>query len=452
MGAFSPSGREVLTVCNVAADKETEGRLRWWDVATGEPLTPFLVHSGEVHHAAISPRGSLTITACENGAAWLWPTSGPETRLSSDLQKLVEVLSGQRLDPRLGPVPLGQEALEARWRDLRSQYRNQFQKSSERIAAWHRFESEDCEAAKQWSATSWHLDRLIADCPTDWRTIVRRGNVDYAEGFREKAAERFAKAVKLGPPQEVYPAIKDQTDQYVAAKQWQAARWYLDWLLARLPEDAPLYVQRAGVCSQQGDRAQRLADLVKAVELGAGESVPAQLATERAMEGKWAEASRLLSLARERGRPFSFAHALACLKAGDLEGYRSVCEVSLVEAALHGGPNEANEAAWLCALKPGALTDPGRAVKLAEVALAGGSHETRAIYLNTLGAVLFRAKRHREAISKLNESIKLTSGGGFDDWVFLGFAHHALDEREEARRWFEKAKAAQKPGQTHEIH
>jgi tetratricopeptide (TPR) repeat protein len=415
-------------------------------VATGEPLTPSLVHPGEVYHAAISPRGGLVVTACETGGAWLWATPEPDARSAADLEKLAGVLSGQRLDPRLGPVPVAHGVLETDLATLRAQYPDQFQRSTERLAAWHRFEVDECEAVGNWSAAAWHLDRLLANRPTDWALLVRRGHVDYSAGNPARAAERFAEASKLGPRPEVHAAVRERADQYRATRQWPAALWYLNWLVTERPDEAALYVQRAAVYHHQNDVIKRTADLVKAVELGAGGGVPAQLATVRAADGKWVEAARLLALARERGQPQWSAHALACLKAGDRDGYRRVCEARIADASAGGGPDDANQAAWLCVLAPGAVPDLNGAVKLVEGALATSLPEMRAGYLNTLGAILYRAGRHRDAIARLQEGIKLSGLDGLEDWVFLGLAHHALGETEEARRLLDRVRAAPQPG------
>lgn len=97
------------------------------------------------------------------------------------------------------------------------------------------------------------------------------------------------------------------------------------------------------------------------------------------------------------------------------------------------------------ALAPGATADYSRAVKLAETALATGGGEMRAGHLNTQGAVLYRAGRHREAVARLQEAITLTGEGGVEDRIFLGLARHALGEMKEARRWLDKIRAASQP-------
>jgi hypothetical protein len=69
--------------------------------------------------------------------------------------------------------------------------------------------------------------------------------------------------------------------------------------------------------------------------------------------------------------------------------------------------------------------------------------------MNTLGAVLYRAGRHREAIAKLDKGMALSkayfgTAGSVEDWIFLGLAHHAIGETDEAKKWLEKVRAAPK--------
>ena len=199
--AFSADGQRLLTVCNVSTDRGTEGRVRWWDAATGEPLGPPLFHPAMIHHAAISQRGNLVVSACEVGGGFLWPTPEPATRPADDLRKLAEILSGQHLDPRLGPIALPHETLGSTWRELRAKYPDDFRSSPERLSAWQRFEVGECESTGQWYAAAWHLDRLLAQRPTDWELLARRAHVHYCAGETERVVAKYAEAGKLAPAQ-----------------------------------------------------------------------------------------------------------------------------------------------------------------------------------------------------------------------------------------------------------
>jgi len=63
----------------------------------------------------------------------------------------------------------------------------------------------------------------------------------------------------------------------------------------------------------------------------------------------------------------------------------------------------------------------------------------KAIYLNTLGAALYRAGRLEEAIRRLEEGIQLRNGTSIpQDWVFLATAHHRLGHRAQARQYLDR--------------
>jgi uncharacterized protein HemY len=100
-------------------------------------------------------------------------------------------------------------------------------------------------------------------------------------------------------------------------------------------------------------------------------------------------------------------------------------------------PDRANQIAWCCALAPSTITNFEDVVKLAEVAVnwVRLPHQ-RADALITLGAVLYRAGRHEEAIRRLEEGLGARSGsGGPHVYAFLAMAHHKLGHRDEALRW-----------------
>ncbi len=65
-------------------------------------------------------------------------------------------------------------------------------------------------------------------------------------------------------------------------------------------------------------------------------------------------------------------------------------------------PDEANWAAWACVLAPDTIADWPTAIALANKAVQ--SDPKSAMYLNTLGAVLYRAGRFDEALARLSEA------------------------------------------------
>jgi WD40 repeat protein len=63
--AFAPDGQTILTG---SADKTA----RLWEVATGKPVGPPLVHRGPVSAVAICPNGQLFLTGGDDKTAQLW--------------------------------------------------------------------------------------------------------------------------------------------------------------------------------------------------------------------------------------------------------------------------------------------------------------------------------------------------------------------------------------------
>ena len=60
---------------------------------------------------------------------------------------------------------------------------------------------------------------------------------------------------------------------------------------------------------------------------------------------------------------------------------------------------------------------------------------------NTLALAEYRAGHWNESIAASERSMALRNGGNANDWLFLAMAHWRKGEKDEARRWFDKAVA-----------
>jgi WD40 repeat protein len=124
-------------------------------------------------------------------------------------------------------------------------------------------------------------------------------------------------------------------------------------------------------------------------------------------------------------------HLLIRLRAGDLAGYRAGCAAVISRFGRDERPGFVEPVAWACALGPDALADWGPMVRAVEAAVK--QRPENAELRKTLGAVLVRAGRAREAIAALQESIRVNGhGGNAFDWLFLALAHHHLGHSREA--------------------
>jgi tetratricopeptide (TPR) repeat protein len=98
----------------------------------------------------------------------------------------------------------------------------------------------------------------------------------------------------------------------------------------------------------------------------------------------------------------------------------------------------ANALAWFLATCPDPqFRDPARAVEWARKAVDRAPQEGP--FWNTLGVAQYRAGDPKAAVAALQKSMRLLGGGEATDWFFLAMAHWKLDERGEARNWYDKA-------------
>jgi hypothetical protein len=124
-------------------------------------------------------------------------------------------------------------------------------------------------------------------------------------------------------------------------------------------------------------------------------------------------------------------HLLLCLRAGDAAGYRAGCSALISRFGRDGRPGFVEPVAWACALAPDALADLRPVARGVEAAVK--QRPENAELRKTLGAVLVRAGRSREAITALQESIRVNGhGGNAFDWLFLALAHHRLGHAQQA--------------------
>jgi Flp pilus assembly protein TadD len=60
-------------------------------------------------------------------------------------------------------------------------------------------------------------------------------------------------------------------------------------------------------------------------------------------------------------------------------------------------------------------------------------------YWNTLGVAHYRNGDARAAVAALETSMRLRAGGNSFDWFVLAMAHSRLGDRDQARRWYDRA-------------
>jgi WD40 repeat protein len=110
--AFSPDGSMIVT----ASDDNTA---RVWNTATGEALTPPLLHHdwGKVTDAAFSPDGQWVATASEDGTARLWKLEKEERPLDA-LLHFSRVMTGFQVTSGT-LLPILSEELAQDWKEFK---------------------------------------------------------------------------------------------------------------------------------------------------------------------------------------------------------------------------------------------------------------------------------------------------------------------------------------------
>ena len=441
--AFSPDPQGKLILAGYA-----DGSARLWDRATQKPLGAPVFQSSAIYAVTFAPDGRSFVTTSADGNTRCWPvpTATSETvdqiALRLQVRTALEMGEGQTV-VQLAPAEWQRRRQLLAARDASSTSTLTFDR------AFHEARARDAEQDGDWFAAKWHLDHLIAAQnqkpeASAWLLYARRARCQLADGAHvDQAAAEYERALKRGSRQELSNWYRHCQVECRSAKNWTAALWYLDQVIAAEPNDWQLFADRAIVHEKLDRRPEREADRSQAVKLGADSSFLLQLSEDYAQEGEWKKSAASMALARERGDTSigtAQSHALLCLKADDLAGYRQVCAGIVAKAAPMPSVGAANTLAWVCAIGPDAVADYTKPVASGELAVRLASPGSKYGVLNTLGAILYRAGRYREAITRLNEGIHASNGdGGIHDWIFLAMAHHRLDETIQARKFLAKA-------------
>jgi serine/threonine protein kinase/WD40 repeat protein/Flp pilus assembly protein TadD len=453
--AFSPDGAFLLTA------HET-GSAQLWAIATRKPVGPPAVFLGPIRAVSFTPDGKSCLCVAADGTVRRWPVPAPFAE--PDLARLadrVALTTGQRMDDNQGldSIPAKE------WRALRAKLVGEGSTAlvpPRPDADWHDAVAADAEQDGDAYGAEWHLDRLVALRPSDWTIPARRGRILAVAGRRDEADVAYAAARRLAPtPQVLSDWLRAAAADDEAAGRKEAALWNLDRAIALTPGDWTLYALWAGLA----DPARAIADEDEAIRLGAEPTLIEGAADRAAGTGDWKRAATLLTqMARNPDLPMParYLQAVACLKAGDVAGYRAAC-AGMAQRLPRGDPklshHESNSAAKASALGPKGTDDWPRALawtehaltRLAEIekarpALKEVIRRERNRFMNTRGAVLYRAGRFEEAAKVLREGMNLhPNGGEFDDWLFLALAEYRLGHAGAAKAAAAKARAVPRP-------
>jgi Flp pilus assembly protein TadD len=225
-----------------------------------------------------------------------------------------------------------------------------------------------------------------------------------------------------------------------------AAIWHLDRVITAQPDHPIAWTLKALLLEDAGRKDEARTALDRAIDQLEDDDQIAQLAWRlgnlEAEVGHWSQASTAFNTSIARGRINSDTYyplVLSLVAAGDLGGVRRANADMLARFGAATDPQLCNSVAWPCVLAADAVDDLETPVRLANLAVKGAPDDEQPMYMNTLGAALYRAARFDDAIGQLTEGIKRRHGASEpQDWVFLALAHHHLGHRDQALHWLEK--------------
>jgi WD40 repeat protein/serine/threonine protein kinase/tetratricopeptide (TPR) repeat protein len=394
---FSGDGKRLATA-------GADSTVKLWDVASGQVIHTLKGHASRVMGVAFSPDGRRLASASQDKTVKLWDTDTGQEALT--LRGHTSIVYGVAFRPDGGQLAsAGVDGIRL-W-DAREATPAGTEAVRKLGIAWHQRQASDCQAARQWSAALFHRNRLVELQPDRGARYAARAVVFMESGQTLRAAADILKSGRLGPPEDVASPFNIQGVAHYYKQEYYSALAYFAVAVRLHPRSALFHFNRGTTHIQLGNWRWAAADFARGIDLQ-----PENLQAR---------------------------HTLACLrlKAGQTAEYRKTCREMLDRFGRERAPAVANTLAWVCVLGPDAVGDFEQPVRLAQAALAGRP-KTYA-YLNTLGAALYRAGHHQDAVRQLEEAIAVNGGSGTaGDWVFLAMAHYRLGNAREAKEWLAK--------------
>jgi tetratricopeptide (TPR) repeat protein len=324
--------------------------------------------------------------------------------------------------------------------------------------------------------------------PARWYELYVLGIAQYRAGNFEQAVLRLRESLSAGPEMPVraisYPVLAmahhrlgesvearealrsaaEAAEQFTtelyenpggswvihqdAGPAWPIAWW--DWLEFRLycreaqlmidgappPDDPRTHILRARALA--GLRRNFAADIEYAVALQHGMDNPQICVEARRSAGysavgrrEWQAAAAEFAKACELAPDDSYLwryRAIACLAAGDFDGYRQASSAMLERFRNTDDPETAGNVLLVCVLRDDALPDMAALLPLTMIADSIWHWGEWA-----RGAALYRAGRYEESVECFEAAANIYRPRAWD-WSFLAMAHHRLGHDDDARR------------------
>jgi len=425
---FSPDGKRIATVSG-------DRRVRVWEASSGKPIGPPLRHRAAVARAAFSDDGKRIVTAAADGLRVWDATSGEpispllrgggragsvsdghavadasgsvpaDDRPATELARLAEVLTAERMTEAGETVPLDRAELSKAWQDVQAKHGKEFSPSPQCLAAWHRRGADECERQHLWIGSLRHLDCLIsAGAETD--LYARRGRANLELRRWQAAKTDYTQA--LAGDAARWDLLAGRAEAEAALGRWQAAAADYSKAIERKGDRAELWTARGRLEAEQSDWRKAAADLGKAVQLGEQDAAV------------WRQ------------------HILALLAGGDEANYRRWCGRLVQRFGASKDDASFGNVVWTVALADGSVRDWQPLVRRAERAAKANPHSAE--HQRQLAVLTYRSGQFDAALKRLQEMLEASrSEPTARDGLLLALAAQRLGRGEEAKKWLDKA-------------
>jgi len=513
---FGPSSDYLIAGCEISESKT--GDVLFWETAGGQPLpVPAMSHADPVADLAVSPDGLVLVTCTTEGAVRLWDIASGQPRHA-----------GRRLG---GPVVKATFSRDGRWLLLESQVstRDQEKNSQELLSSKVGAKSATRACVEVWSATTgepvvpatvfsprgpgsraWFRadqpalaldDRfgplsLPLNCEASeidavvdlasWLTGLGRDADGRFVPLTPSAEERLGRELRtraVGPwsvalqprtADEVFAAGWREAVECENQREWFAAAAILTQLLELRPDSWEVHLRRGNAWAELGEWSLAQAEQQRALELDRAavlawhrEQVRAAQAEQHweacirslnvLCEAQPQDAGLIAARAAALGELGDWERTLAdltqaitlrpqkdyyrdlailCFWLDDRETYRILSEQLLEQAAANFLSAEP-QVAWTCLLPRDALANPKLAARLATQGTATDSVSYESLLAQAL--VLCRAGRQADAIQRIETAQRLHGQGGTPaSWALLAIAQHRAGQHAAAAAQLER--------------
>jgi tetratricopeptide (TPR) repeat protein len=334
---------------------------------------------------------------------WVWVARGRAHAAlgrwddaSADYAKAVEVRPD---DPRLWIARGRFHAGRQQWDQADAQFAKAAQVRPGDAAVWAACGRYHAERGQYYSAAA-DFSRAIDLRPADATLRFERGRLFARQGRWEQVAGDFLRGIELLPVDEA--GGSERTQAYAELMRWDEA---FAAAARQRPEDARLWLERGRAYARQG---------------------------------RWDSARAAYATLIEKRFPADwFEFACVQLLAGDADGYRQVYHRMVDRFGNSPDPFTGYMLARTWALAPEAAADPGQALHWAEDFVE--ERPRTAWSQHVLAAVQYRAAQVDQASGRVDESLRWTWGGHFQNWALLALIRHRLGQDDEAQKEFERA-------------